>query len=328
MKEYLFHFVFIIYSLLIYKYRIKISTALEITDHPDNIRKSHFSPISATGGFIIFPYILSSLIYLNILSIIKLKILLISAFLYASFFFTGLIDDKIYLSAKSKTFILLFVLFILIPLDKSLLVSYLAFKDINWFILLNQGSLFFTIFCIYFFYNALNFADGLNGIGIILCLYFVLAIMFANNEFNILYLSILISLLFTLIPNLFGKIFLGNSGISFLAILISILFIENYNKGLIFFDEIALIVFLPTLDAIRITIERILNGSSPFNSDRDHFHHLLLNVFDKKYVFLPYIIFAIMPYTANKIYLPTHISFVTFTFVYFLILFFLKKRNV
>ena len=328
MKEYLFHFVFIIYSLLIYKYRIKISAALGIMDLPDNIRKSHFSPISASGGFIIFPYILSSLIYLNILSHIKLKILLISAFLYASFFFTGLIDDKIYLSAKSKTFILLFVLFILIPLDKSLLVSYLAFKDINWFILLNQGSLFFTIFSIYFFYNALNFADGLNGISITLCLYFVLAILFANNVFNIFYLSILISLLFALIPNLFGKIFLGNSGVSFLSILISILFIENYNKNYIFFDEIALIVFLPTLDATRVAIERILNGSSPFSSDKNHFHHLLLKIFEKKYVFLPYLIFAIMPYAASKIYLPTYISFVIFSFAYFLILVFLKKKSV
>ena len=328
MKEYLFHIFFIIYSLLIYKYRNKISTAFGLLDVPDNIRKSHFSPVPATGGFIIFPYIFCSLIYLNVISYIKLKILLILAFLYTIFFLTGIVDDKIYLSAKSKTFILLFVLFIIIPLDKSLLVTFLSFKDVNWLILLNNGSLFFTIFCIYFFYNALNFADGLNGISITLSLYFVTAVILAGNEFNVFYVSILLSLLFTLIPNLFGKIFIGNSGVSFLSILISIIFIDAYNQQLIYFDEIILIVFLPTLDAIRITVERILNGSSPFNSDKNHFHHLLLKIIEKKYVFLPYLLFAIMPYVISKFLLPTYITFIIFSIFYFIFLIFLKKRNV
>ena len=102
MNEYLFHFAFIIYSLLIYKYRVKISSTLGITDLPDNTRKSHFSPVSAAGGLIIFPYIACALIYLSFLSFIKLKLLLIWLFLYLSFFLTGFMDDKIHLSAKSK----------------------------------------------------------------------------------------------------------------------------------------------------------------------------------------------------------------------------------
>ena len=105
MKEYLFHLFFIIYSILIYRYRNKISTKLKLMDFPDNIRKSHFVPVPAIGGLIIFPYIVSALIYLNFLSFIKVKVLLIWIFLYLSFFITGIIDDKIHLNAKSKTFI-------------------------------------------------------------------------------------------------------------------------------------------------------------------------------------------------------------------------------
>ena len=123
------------------------------------------------------------------------------------FFITGIIDDKIHLNAKSKSFILLFILLIVIPLDKSLLVNILEFKDLNWVIVLNQGSLFFTIFCIYFFYNSLNFSDGLNGISITISLYFMICIILANDSLNLLNFSIILSLLIILVPNLLGKVF-------------------------------------------------------------------------------------------------------------------------
>jgi len=296
-------------------------------DFPDNLRKSHISPISSAGGLIIFPYIFSSLIYLNFLSFIKLKILLIWLFLYLSFFITGIIDDKIHLNAKSKTFVLLFILFIVIPLDASLVVSVLDFKDIKNVIVLNQGSLFFTIFCIYFFYNALNFSDGLNGISLTLSLYFIFVIVIAQDDLNIFYYSIIISLILTLIPNLLGKIFIGNSGVSFLSCVIFLLFIDTYNKNYIFFDEIILIVFLPAVDAARVTIERIINGDSPFKSDKNHFHHLLSKILKKEYVFLPYLIFAVLPYMITKINVSTYFSLIIFSILYLLTLFILKRKN-
>ena len=297
-------------------------------DFPDNIRKSHFVPVPAIGGLIIFPYIVSALIYLNFLSFIKVKVLLIWIFLYLSFFITGIIDDKIHLNAKSKTFILLFVLFILLPMDSDLIVNILDFKDIKYVIVLNQASLFFTIFCVYLFYNSLNFSDGLNGVSLTLCLYFIIVIIFAQNEFNVYYNAILISIFLILIPNLLGRIFIGNSGVSFLACILFLLFIDSYNKNLILFDEIMLIVFLPTVDAGRVTIERIINGESPFKSDKNHFHHLLIKIFKKEYVFLPYLIFAMLPYLVTKINVTTYISLIIFSALYFLTLIFLKRKNV
>ena len=89
---------------------------------------------------------------------------------------------------------------------------------------------------------------------------------------------------------------------------------------------IMLIVFLPTVDAGRVTIERIINGESPFKSDKNHFHHLLIKIFKKKYVFLPYIIFAILPYLTTKINVTTYISLIIFSTLYFLTLIFLKRK--
>ena len=328
MNEYLFHVFFIAYALLIYKYRNKISILFGIMDFPDNSRKSHLSPIPCIGGLIIFPYISASLIALYFISFIKIKILLIWLFIFTSFFITGFLDDRIHLNAKTKTFILLFVLFIVLPLDKSLIIEYLIFKDVKYPILLNQGSLFFTIFCIYFFYNSLNFSDGLNGISISLSLYFLITIIIERNEFNIFYFSLLLGLLVVLLPNLLSKIFIGNSGVSFLASVIFLLLIDSYKNGYLLFDEIILIVFLPTVDAVRITLERITKGYSPFTSDKNHFHHLLTKIFNKKYVFIPYLIFAILPYLCSKIGVISYLSFIIFTIIYFLVFLFLRTKNV
>ena len=83
MNEYLFHLIFIIYSSIIYIFRLKIANKLGVIDYPDNIRKTHTFPIPSMGGIIIF-YIISSIFYINF-SIIKLKILLLWIFYYLLF---------------------------------------------------------------------------------------------------------------------------------------------------------------------------------------------------------------------------------------------------
>ena len=324
-EYYFFHIVLILYSIIIYKYREKISISLKLMDFPDNLRKSHLQPTPCVGGIIIFPYFVISIFSMNNLSILKTKLLLIWLFLFASFFFIGLLDDRYNLSAKTKTFILTLILFITVPLDKSLLIQSVDLKDIKLFISLNEGALFFTIFCIYFLYNALNFSDGFNGISISISIYFFILLLILNQSLNIIYLSSIFCLILVLIPNLLNKIFIGNSGVSLLSIVLSILFIENYNNEKIYFDEIILVFFLPTLDAARITIERIINGRSPFESDRNHFHHLLIKIFDKKYIFIIYLLITMIPFLLSKILLATYISFIICFLSYLIFLIYLKK---
>ena len=327
MDKFVIHTIFLIYSIIIYKYRHKIAIYFGILDMPDANRKSHHTPVPAIGGIIIFPFITYSLITLYSEDYIKLKILFIWILLYLSFFLIGLVDDRIHLNAKIKTFFLLFVLFIILPLDKSLIIENLQFKDLDYVILLNQGSLFFTIFCIFFFYNSFNFSDGLNGISILISIYFLSILIFSKNEINSFDIAIIFSLVLILIPNLMGKIFIGNSGVSFLACVIFIYIIDSYNKSQILFDEIILILFLPTIDTVRITIERLLSGKSPFLSDKNHFHHLLTKIINKKYVCIPYILFSILPYLTNNMGIVSYLSFTIFLILYSFILIFLKLRN-
>lgn len=327
MDKFLIHTIFLIYAIIIYKYRNNIAIYFGILDMPDANRKSHESPVPSIGGIIIFPFITFSLITLYFEDHIEIKILFIWILLYVSFFLTGLIDDRIHLNAKIKTFLLLFVLFIILPLDKSLIIENLQFKDLDYVILLNQGSLFFTIFCIFFFYNSLNFSDGLNGISILTSIYFLSVLVFSKNEINFFDIAILFSLFLILIPNLMGKIFIGNSGVSFLACVIFLYIIDSYNKSQILFDEIILILFLPTIDTVRITVERLLSGKSPFLRDKNHFHHLLAKIINKKYVCIPYILFSILPFLTNKIGIISYLSFMIYLIFYSFILIFLKLRD-
>jgi len=328
MIDYIFHTIFIFVSTFLIVLKEKIANSLKIMDKPNDIRKIHSQTIPSIGGFIILPYLISSLIYENYLALISHKQLLLWLFLLIFFFTIGFIDDRNHLGAKIKTFFLLTCLFIVLPLDKNLTINALVFQDIKQVVVLNQASLFFSVFCIFFIYNALNFSDGLNGVALGLSIYWIISIIIITGIHNPFYLAIAISLFFILLPNLLNKIFIGNSGVNLLSILFSLIFINLFNRNYILFDQIILLVFLPSIDLVRIVIERLLYNKSPAEPDQNHFHHLLLKITAAKYAFIPYLAFAITPYLLNAFFFKSYIALVISIVAYFAILFYLKRKNV
>ena len=287
----------ILFSLIIIYYRLQIATKFKILDHPDNERKIHINPVPLLGGLIIYIFLISNLLYSVYISQISLKLSLILIILYSSFLLIGIYDDKYLLSPLKKTIIIIFLLLIFLPLDSNLVINYLIFKDINEIILLNQGGLFFTLLSIYFFFNFLNFADGINGVAIALCIFWLIIFLLNGSTTSYLLYSLAISLGFVLIFNIQNKIFLGNSGSSLLSIIFSSLFILNYNiDGQIKCDEIFLLMFIPGLDSIRVSLQRLFKNQSPFLPDKTHLHHLLLKTFNMKYIFLIYVSMSALPY--------------------------------
>ena len=326
--DYIFHTIFLFVIAFLLFFKEKIANSLKIMDKPDDIRKIHSKTVPSIGGLIILPYLISSIIYENYLALISLKQLLLWLFLLTFFFILGFVDDRTHLAAKIKTFFLLTCLFIVLPLDKNLTISTLVFQDIRGVVVLNEASLFFSVFCIFFIYNALNFSDGLNGISISLSIYWIISIIIITGISKPLYLAIAISLFFITLPNLLNKIFIGNSGVNLLSILFSLIFIDLFNRNYILFDQIILLVFLPSIDLVRIVIERLLYKKSPAEPDQNHFHHLLLKITTAKYAFIPYLVFAITPYLLNVIFFKSYIALVISIVAYFAVLFYLKQKNV
>ena len=319
------NFILLIVSFFLIFFVKKINSKLIIYDKPDNNRKIHSIPVPLFGGIIFFIFLIINTILSYEYLTSSLKLITILIFLYSIFFTIGFIDDRTSLSPSKKTFALLIFLTLLIPLHEDLIIRNLIFKDLEFNIPLNQANIFFTIFCLYFFYNIINFSDGANGITISLSIYWLLVFIFFGSINKIFIYSLIAPLILILIFNLKNKIFLGNSGSSLLSITLGILFIINYNiDNSIKCDEIFLLMFIPAIDTIRVTIDRTLSGKSPFQPDQKHLHHLLLKMIDKNFVFFPYIIISILPFLLS-IYVNTVLILFIFSLVYLISVSFLKR---
>ena len=91
---------------------------------------------------------------------------------------------------------------------------------------------------------------------------------------------------------------MGDSGVFFITIMFSFFLINSYNmenNNLNSVDEIFLLLMIPGLDMLRLFIERLLQKKNPLKPDRNHFHHLLLNRFQRYNVLIIYFSFMIFP---------------------------------
>lgn len=296
-----------------------------IYDNPDNIRKIHTLPVPLLGGYIFFLSFIVNLIFfykdLNFDFFLLISLLFLSSF----FLILGLNDDRSSLTPSKKTIIILILLFLIIPFNEKLIVNSLIFKNFDYVINLNQANIFFTIFCIYFFFNLINFSDGANGITVSLGIFWlIIFIIFGSlNDYFLIFL--LLSLILILVFNLQNKLFLGNSGSSVISVVFAALFIINYNIDYsIKCDEIFLLMFLPAIDTIRVTINRIIKNKSPFDPDKNHFHHLLLRRFSKDIIFLPYTLLSVLPFLLSS-FINTLTVFICSIIIYFILYLFLIR---
>ena len=260
----------------------KLIYFFNIYDYPDTSRKFHKKKTSLLGGSIILLnlvifYILN--LYLNnqLINNINLNQLMIGVVL---FYFLGLIDDKIDLSANLKFIFELLIVFLVITFDKNIIIERLFFSSLNINIFLGSYSFLFTTICIVIFLNALNMFDGMNGQAGFYSLIIFLTLMFFLRE-DLLFLTIIISsLIIFLYFNLKSKVFLGDNGTNLLGFLISYLIIISAKKNnylLLSADQIFMLMILPGLELMRLFVARSLQRKHPFSSDRNHIHHKLLS---------------------------------------------------
>ena len=141
-------------------------------------------------------------------------------------------------------------------------------------------------------YNALNFIDGYNGSALSIILFWV-SYLFIKDP-NYLYLIIILISLLVFLYNLSGKVFLGNSGTSIISIFFALSIIEGHNNGILFADEILLILIFPGLDMIRVTGQRLMNKKKIYYPDKTHFHHYLISS-NSKFIWQIILLLTIFP---------------------------------
>tara|TARA_Y100000590_G_scaffold463666_1_gene631008 strand:- start:840 stop:1895 length:1056 start_codon:yes stop_codon:yes gene_type:complete len=302
----------------------RLSFKFNILDFPSD-RKIHDKPIPVSGGIIII-FITSIYLILSLLLDIQDKMFFLDVYLYSLIFFVfGLIDDLKNLNTKLKLLLIIFFLLLISLFDQSYNLEFLSFSYIfNKTFVLEAMSIPFTIFCILMLFNALNYADGDNGIAISLSIYWIIFLCIKFNIYNFFIINIIIVLLIVLIFNVRNKLFLGNSGVNFLSVFIGLNLIKFYNLNYFneidrvsfYCDEIFLLLFIPGIDATRVTILRVINKKSPIQPDKEHFHHYLSSYVKKKYIWIVYLLVTMLPllllYFSKNFYLSIILAGLTY----------------
>ena len=269
----------------------KVAKSLNFVDKP-NLRKIHSGEIPLLGGIIIY---LNLFIYSFLFGFNDLErlIFLTSGILVI----LGALDDYMILGIKFRLFAQL--LCSLVVIGSGLLIqnigAYMFIQNIE----IGFLSVLFTVFCIMGLTNSFNFIDGLDGLcssTTIISIISIFLFAFFDNKIDqsfdfTFFIFFILNLLFFILFNLSNsyKIFLGDAGSLFLGFYVSCLLIyfSQSNNNILHPVLTIWCVTLPVYDIFSVTFRRIINKKSPFNADRTHIHHFLLQVgFSQKKVLI------------------------------------------
>ncbi len=321
----------VLINYIILNYKNSISLNLNLIDYPDNDRKIHKTQvplIACIPTIIIFNII--SISYTIIYDFNILKIILLSNFAYI----VGFLDDIKNLSYSKKLFFLSIFLLFIFYFDKSLLIDRLYLETFELFLYLNKfESLFLTIICILLLINAINLADGINSLAIlIITIWSIYILIFFDGKFNFILLSLLPIFSIKIVYIYKNKYFLGDSGSIFLGMLIALIAINNYNESIltrsyISVENLFLLFMIPGIDMFRLFVQRILKKKHPFKGDNEHLHHYLIKKFSLIQSLIFYALLILTPLIAGN-FLKKDMFFITFfIIIYFLVLIFLKMER-
>jgi UDP-GlcNAc:undecaprenyl-phosphate GlcNAc-1-phosphate transferase len=143
-----------------------------------------------------------------------------------------------------------------------------------------------SIFWIVGITNAINLIDGLDGLaagvsGIATLVLYIVAVIRRQDDIAIISVS-LVGAIFGFLPYNFNpaKIFMGDTGSTFLGFVLAIISIQGTMKsvtGLALAIPI-LVLGLPIFDTIFAIFRRVLSGRPIGEADRGHIHHRLLDM--------------------------------------------------
>jgi UDP-GlcNAc:undecaprenyl-phosphate GlcNAc-1-phosphate transferase len=248
-------------------------------DVPDE-RKMHRQPIPRVGGFAITLGIIASMAFWGEVSDFVKAVFMGGGVIV----FLGLVDDIRGLRFRTKfagqlaaSFLVIFVGGFQIT-DLGTIVP--GVSSLSPFV-----SIPLTAFVIVGVTNAINLADGLDGLagGICMLSFFAIAYFAHSLEvFDIAFMALAVSgaifgfLRFNTYPS---TIFMGDTGsqlLGFLVVTLSLKLTQNHGPVSPFVP--LMIVGFPIIDTLVVMTERIAAGKCPFLPDKNHLHHKLIKL--------------------------------------------------
>lgn len=275
----------------IFKKILNIAKLKNIVDNPD-ARKLQRVPVPVLGGVAVFfgmivAFATAGTIYdvSNMFAMVCVMTIML---------YLGTMDDIIDLTPSIRFIIEIIVVLLLIYCNDYSINDFHGLWGIygipQWI------AIPLTVFACVGIINAINLIDGVNGLSsgycIVTCLIFGFTFISVGEVERA---SLAILSVGALIPffchNVFGKeskMFIGDGGTLLMGAIMSSFVVNTLktdslvassmpeNFGVIPFTLAVLAI--PVFDTLRVMSARIVRGSSPFNPDKTHLHHLLFDL--------------------------------------------------
>jgi UDP-N-acetylmuramyl pentapeptide phosphotransferase/UDP-N-acetylglucosamine-1-phosphate transferase len=269
---------------------VKIAKAKGLYDLP-NGRTSHFQATPYLGGVAVFTSIILTSVLIGGITFSQELMYIIAGLIIL--LFVGLKDDMLIINPKKKLLGQLTAAGIIVVLGDIRIDNFhgvLGFYDIPYI-----ASILFTVFVFIVIVNGINLIDGIDGLAssISILISMTLGYWFFKAEvipYAILCFTMVGSLSAFFYFNVFGKknkIFLGDAGSLIVGMSIAVFTIQFLEKqaGISGPDSVSSapavafgILIIPLFDSLRVFSLRIMQGRSPFSADRQHLHHILLDL--------------------------------------------------
>lgn len=252
-------------------------------DIPDGKRRVHKAPIPRLGGLaIFFGFMVSVLAFIDIDS--QTRGILIGVLLIVA---VGILDDIKQLKASVKLVVQIIAATIAVCHGVQITaISVPTFIASGGILPLKWLSVPITILWIVGVTNAVNLIDGLDGLAVGISSIATFSIFFiailAGEPTVALVSAALAGSCLGFLPYNFNpaKIFMGDTGSTFLGFILSVICIQGLFKGyaIISFIIPFLILGLPIFDTSVAIIRRIHNKRPIMGADRGHLHHKLIDM--------------------------------------------------
>ncbi len=269
---------------------IRVARERRIYDRP-NERSSHIEPTPSLGGIGIFAGTICALVLWTPLETFGVLQYILAAFVLI--FLIGVMDDLLPLSPTKKFSGQLLVAIILAYKANVNITSFYGLFGI--YDLPELTSFALSIVVIIAIINSFNLIDGIDGlagsIGLLACVIWGSWFLAAGSAGLAVVAFSLAGAIVAFMKYNFSpaKIFMGDTGsmlIGTVCAILAISFIEMNHRLtdrppyiLDAAPAIAVgILILPLYDTVRVFVQRVLKGNSPFSPDKTHIHHLLLDL--------------------------------------------------
>lgn len=271
----------------------KIAFNVGAIDVPKDARRMHTKPIARLGGLAIIAGFAVSLMFSIFISFInmggiqfnrQIAGMLAGASIIVAI---GIADDIKPLGAKFKfLFQIIAALTVVFISGTRITILTNPFSEIGVSPIMDFISYPVTILWIVAITNAVNLIDGLDGLAAgvssisCLSLFFVSALM--GDPFTATLTIILAGSTLGFLPYNFNpaKIFMGDTGATFLGFILSVISVQGLLKTYtaISITIPLLALGLPIFDTAFAVIRRIFSGRSIMQPDRGHLHHRLIDM--------------------------------------------------